>query len=480
MRKWIALSIAVSFALAMIPCAFANNVSVGTPVIPPGTHLIQFDLSWDHSWRNETNWDAVWVFVKYKKESESTWNQVYLDTRACKHQIPSNYTCAAGITGSYGMGVFIYRDNDGSGTSNLTGVKLKWNYAANGLSAGHNVTVKVFAIEMVYIPQGNLNLNTATSGNMLNEFTNVGITSILSETAIAEDAIVWNVDDLNGGQGNSDALGASYPKGYNAFYCMKYEISQEQYADFLSCLTDAQDHNRYPAQNGNYRHTISGSYGNYSASAPNRACNYLNWIDGCAYSDWAALRPMTELEFEKAGRGNQSAIADEFAWGNTSITAATTISGIENGTETITNANANCCYNDQSFAGGDGGTGPLRCGIFATNSTERESAGAGYYGVMELSGNLWERCVTIADRNQKNTVTDAGLFDGSHGDGTLSNSGYATNSNWPGSDAIGSGFRGGDWRNVASHVRLSARDHAAYTFTIRNCNFGFRSVRSVP
>ena len=35
--------------------------------------------------------------------------------------------------------------------------------------------------------------------------------------------------------------------------------------------------------------------------------------------------------------------------------------------------------------------GPLRVGIFAANSlnTGRITAGASYYGIMELSGNLW-------------------------------------------------------------------------------------------
>ena len=33
-----------------------------------------------------------------------------------------------------------------------------------------------------------------------------------------------------------------------------------------------------------------------------RACNFLNWNDLAAYLQWAALRPMTELEFEKICR----------------------------------------------------------------------------------------------------------------------------------------------------------------------------------
>ena len=38
------------------------------------------------------------------------------------------------------------------------------------------------------------------------------------------------------------------------------------------------------------------------------------------YADWAAMRPMTELEFEKACRGTASEVANEYVWGSTSIT----------------------------------------------------------------------------------------------------------------------------------------------------------------
>ncbi len=184
---------------------------------------------------------------------------------------------------------------------------------------------------------------------------------------------------------------------------------------------------------------------------------------------------MTELEFEKACRGTGSVTDDEFAWGNTTITAATTISGIENGTETITNSGANCCYNFNSFTGGDGGQGPLRCGIFATSSTTtRQPAGASYYGIMELSGNLWERPVTIGNANGRG-------FTGAHGDGSLDGSGDANVSSWPApATASVAGFRGGDWDIAATGLRVSDRNNAGNTNANRNNNNGFRCVRSSP
>jgi hypothetical protein len=38
--------------------------------------------------------------------------------------------------------------------------------------------------------------------------------------------------------------------------------------------------------------------------------------------------------------------------------------------------------------------GPLRCGFAATPFTNKIQAGASYYGIMEMAGNLTERCIS--------------------------------------------------------------------------------------
>lgn len=489
---------------------WANNVAVEnvslTEQNTTGHYTqIKFNISWENSWRTSSapnNWDAVWVFAKYRIGS-GKWNHCTLDTVNANHTAPSGSTIDAPNETKNGNalapGIFIYRSADGSGSNNWSGVKLRWNYGTDGVADDAIVDVKVFAIEMVYIPQGSFSLYNGESSNLTANF-NSGNT-ISSEDAIAENTITWERSESNWcGSGTSDgssgynaALGVNYPKGYKAIYCMKYEISQGQYADFLNMLTDAQDDNRFPNANGRYRHTISGSYGSYSASRPNRACNYLNWADGLAYADWAGLRPMTELEFEKICRGSKSA-GTEYAWGNTTITSAATISGTEDGTETIINDDANCCYfqdlEGEGLAGGDAGFGPLRCGIFATGSSTREKSGASYYGVMEMSGNLWECCITVAkycyNNSTWNNETGASSFDGQHGDGVLDASGYANVSNWPsptaesGWTAYGSSIRGGAWDSTVAELRVSVRQLAAYPYAYRNYTNGFRCGRSAP
>lgn len=198
-------------------------------------------------------------------------------------------------------------------------------------------------------------------------------------------------------------------------------------------------------------------------------------MDGAAYADWAGLRPMTELEYEKACRGNQTPVANEFAWGSTSITAATSISNDGADNEVPGNASANCVFGYQAAV-----QGPMRVGCFATGSSTREQAGASFYGIMELSGNLWERSVTI--RNPEGRV-----FTGTVGDGSLSATGNATNGDWPGfaggevTGAAGAGFRGGGWNIGVTDVALvSDREFTDLTHTNRDGTHGFRCVRSAP
>ncbi len=401
------------------------------------------------------------------------------------------------------VGMFVRRSGEGAGTTSVQNVKAVWNFASNSLVKTDKVKLQAFGVEMVYVAGGAFKVGSG--GTEANRFY-AGDTVNDPFTIASEDAItvgtsagnLYYASSMYGGDRGSP-IPAAFPNGYTAFYCMKYSITQGQYADFLNALTRDQQATRCVASTtvSNYmsgtaggsasiqnRNTVrlTGDPGSpsrrvYTTVTRDRACNFLSWADGAAFADWTGLRPMTELEYEKACRGPLDPVVDEYAWGTATIMAdaARAISGTEDGTETITSdtSSGGCNYGNKAHTGGDAGSGPLRVGIFATASSTRVSAGASYWGIMELSGNLWERPVTVGHATGR-------AFTGLHGNGVLNTAGDADVTAWPNTTATGAGFRGGDWYDASAYARVSDRNYAALVGAARYLSKGSRAVRAVP
>jgi formylglycine-generating enzyme required for sulfatase activity len=503
--------------------------------------MVKFDLSWENSWRTSSapgNWDAAWVFVKYRitaaNGGDDLWKHAWLNNTGHSSGAGTGAIIDAGLltpgsafnaTTNPGLGAFIYRSANGTGNFSITSAQLRWNYGANGVPDNIKVDVQVFAIEMVYVPQGNFSVGTGadpaegSSFTQANSTTGATVPFLITSTPPTIQGNNTSSSSSNlGARGSMDLTGTNtaslatgFPTGYNAFYMQKYEITQQQYVDFLNTLTRVQQDtrtgtalavgttsvaNRFVMSIANtlrYRNgircdaTIPASdpinfycdqnvngTGGESNDGQWIACNYLSWMDGAAYSDWAGLRPMTELEFEKACRGTLSPVAYECAWGDSTAIVANNIANPGAANETTITPGANVVYNFQENV-----SGPMRVGVFAKSGTTREQSGASYYGVMELSGNLDERPVTVGNATGR-------AFSGVHGNGALSANGNANQPAWPGlssdevTGATGSGFRGGDWDfdyNIKS-LRTSTRSGAASTYVQRRTQYGFRAVRT--
>ncbi|MBK8575033.1 MAG: SUMF1/EgtB/PvdO family nonheme iron enzyme [Elusimicrobia bacterium] len=359
------------------------------------------------------------------------------------------------------VGLFVRRAAEGAGPVAVENVRAVFNFSDHGLLRTTKVKMQALAMEMVYVAEGDF--AAGSGGTEVSSFT---LTTINTNQANAVPAGVGTKGGKAGGYPEGQtAPNVNWPNGYSAFYCMKYEISQGQYADFLNMLTATQAGNRYSVSSSGYRYTISGTHPTFTATAPDRACNFISWADGSALADWSGLRPMTELEYEKACRGPLMPVANEYAWGTVTITATTAIGADGTGSDTATGGN--CNYDASSP------NGPYRVGIYATGSSTREQAGASYWGIMELSGNVWERSVTIGHATGR-------AFTGLMGDGVLTTSGNANVSLWPGTDAGGAGFRGGSWTNAAVFARTSDRGNAANVGADRYNSYGSRAVRPAP
>ena len=201
------------------------------------------------------------------------------------------------------------------------------------------------------------------------------------------------------------------------------------------------------------------------------AMSNLSWADLAAYLDWSALRPMTELEYEKVCRGTMPRVAGEYTWGDTNINPfySSTIENALQPTETETTVvNGRCAH---AIGTGSALYGPLKVGVFANASSGRSSAGAAYYGAMEMGGNLWERTITVANASGV-------AFTGTLGDGTLTSIGDANQSTWPSvTTATGVGARGGEYVSAATYVRTSDRAYSGVTSAARAYTNGGRGVR---
>ena len=529
----------------------ANNIQVSNITLKDKNAVehsvyVRFDLSWEHSWRlgaDAKNWDAAWIFIKFRV-GNGNWQHASLDTQGNNHR-----PVAGSVIETTGdeKGIFIYRNTVGSGNNNWQGIELKWNYGQDGLADdAQELEVKVFAIEMVYVPESDFYVGDgaadarfwdASANNSTPALISANPVVIRSLNARFDDDQIKNTGILVDGDAGVDTNGVAtinnpdYPTGYKAFYCMKYEITNRQYADFLNTLNRNQQNTRTyfdisgntiyhpypmnhintPSSRNSVRYRINpdspdgpviffpdlnqnGNEGDADDGENIVLCN-IGWSDGAAYADWAGLRPMTELEYEKACRGTEYPIANEFAWHNTLIFGDINTEYIFTNPDSVGTENSypdNPSTDNRANAEFQFTTGhqtqhdaPLRAGIFATDTSNRINAGASYWGIMELSGGMTERIVTLGESKGRQ-------YQGTHGDGTLNTLGNADNSDWPGivageeTDGVksqgGSGLRGGDWNDSPTNLQVSNRVMASEDIYSNigagNIGSGFRCVRS--
>lgn len=419
----------------------ANNITVSNASLngqntTSDFTVVNFDVAWENSWRtstNENNYDGAWIFVKFRKNGTSDW-------RHCTISSTGNTagTGAAFFIPSDNKGAFIYRNADGIGNVNYTGNKLQWNYGADGILDNETVEIRIFALEMVYIPQGSFQLGSGGSetkafrdGSGPTPFTVVNNNAInLGTTSGALNP--------NGAGPTTGTIPAPFPKGYNAFWIMKYEISQQQYADFLNHIDAAR-------ASYNSNSTLSGTHPNIIAPQPERAIGYLNTGRMAAHADWSGLRPMSELEFEKASRGyNTPAVPNEFVWGNTQAFALQSTNNPGMVDESVNSpAGANSALSNLLPA-------PVRVGLFARPSgSTRSLSGATYYGVMNIGDNIHEICINIL------TLVGRNFSESVHGDGYLAASGSSDIAAWTDFNAYG--LRGSAYNSSPDYARTSDR-----------------------
>jgi formylglycine-generating enzyme required for sulfatase activity len=450
-----------------------------------------------------------------------------------------------------GAGVFLHhRSPSFRGRAEYRGVRLRCVMMDLPMDVQPRVPVEVwpFGLEMVHVPEGPFWLGDpeptrrdaprncfydalAPAGSKNRAYQvrsaagiHVGPGGGATRPEGAEQLLWYDNDDDARGAGDHarihtlDALSPSekwkegkiprgFPTGYQAFYAMKRQVTQGEYASFINALDGGSSADRFGqlvryawGGAGSQRGSIEAASTARVATRPHRACNHLCWADATAFAAWAGLRPMSELEYEKACRGPLAPVRDEFAWGQgPGDYIAHEILGHEDGTEQVLGT-CNIGNGSAPFLGGDGGVGPVRDDAFERrrkppspetfwlNPTgtppvpgdpggERENRGLSYYGIAGLTGNLWELCVTIGTREGR-------AFRGDHGRGEVSDHGEASHEDlgWPDQTARSVSWRGGSWYTPWRRGFVAARPYGsgAPGFFHRSKDAGFRAVRTAP
>jgi len=421
------------------------------------TATIVFDVTWTPSWRNDANHDAAWIFFKVRVAGSREWQHARL--AADRVLNPKGYGCAQGNrkmdflvpAGADGFtGLFIRRATQGSTCSiTLNDVTAVWDLTAMpGITKETKVQIHALGLIMVYVAEGPFYLGSGgTESFGFYQYTDGkqdtlpfkvnGVGAIPTGKAAGR---LWarGAEPAEGGE-----IPATFPNGYAAFYCAYNPLSGSEYTHFLNLLTPEQSEARYhqteedvgpEKKTGHYMPWTgeierSGTVTNYTYAfvhyrpdgrMKHTGLRWLSWADAAAYMAWAGLRPMTELEYEKAMRGPRRPVQDE---------AHNSFWGI-----------------------------PTR-------------------GVGQ-SGRPRERTVTAATLEGWRP----GTFLGTHGLGTLTLPADWPQENAVGAGFRGGYFNGydGDALGGAEFSRTSNRKAAALVDAERRGGYGFRGVRTAP
>jgi formylglycine-generating enzyme required for sulfatase activity len=452
----------------LIGRAHANNLVMGTPTKSGST--ISFTIQWDNSWNviaAPSNWDAIWVFVKRQHcdaNAQTPWLHETLNSTSTNHTVTGT-VLQVDLASSDNLGVFIRRKNQGVGNISQETVTLTLSS-----DVGFD-NIAVYGIEMVYVPEGefyigdwNGNDFRFTDGNTYNPKL---ITQAIQSNGIGS-ANNYQISSY----GCPGSLPAAFPLGYNGFYCMKKEITCKLYCDFLNSLTYTQQIYLWDVPNNapsvaNPGDKIMTRYGynieviSQTALQPavygcdaNDDNNWNQADDGLelpialynkpfeAFLDWAAIRPMTEFEYEKACRGPITPVYSEYAWGTTDISSNYTIINRGTNYESSTTTPLGLSNLDRYTL--------YRAGIEATSSSDRIHAGASYYGILNLTGSVYETCIGGFQKGNYSNFTNI------NGNGNINNRAVATVTGWPNS-TNGYIYRGASTRhNIAAQVSSRA------------------------
>ncbi len=458
------------FLILATNIGLASELSISKPILylEGTTAYTVFNLSWKNAWHNERNYDAIWLFGKLKSKDGPSRHLPFLQTG---HRVVNvfgepdpNLIFAVAPDG---VGLHIFPSQPFRGDINVT---LKIAVAPESFAGTdtRNSSFDIFGVEMVEIPSDGYFLGSPDPVNRDHgQFYNpkkhqsnglVRVESEQQEIEISPEGDLY-FEVKEGYEGEPKGrIPSTYPKGFDSFYIMKYELTEGQYVDFLNNLSDEQQQSRRIDREDDYSGSIVVVDDEFITRSPDRPCPFVGWDDAMAYADWAGLRPMTELEYTKAARGPAMPTGPDFPWG---------LAGKEHIQRLPDHAGNLIMRNGWKES--------------LMSDDHKKYFGASHYWVMDLAGSLWERVITVGHEKGRS-------YKGTHGDGILTGDGRATNPSWPigKENSGGIGFRGGgfygyerDYHAFNPFSPVSFRPYGGWHGGMRSIAYGTRFVRTI-
>ena len=317
-------------ALLLASAVFADGLKISNVGIAPRdakTATVTFDIAWTNAYRFDSFHDAAWVFFKVRPDAKSPWQHARLTADKVVNPTgfssgegtPLEFVVPGGDEGFVGMFVRLAKDGRGAVAARKVTAVINLNPEPRTLPP----EIRAFGIEMAYVAEGPFYLGSSVRRiNCFYEYQEAGTNTppyhVTSAGAIPtgkQQGKLWALGFLP--EDNSQ-IPAAFPNGFAAFYCMKFPyLTQSFYADFLNTLTVEQAKKRWyvdgqgreikrvvgPPLAGAPTRPSTSEGPTYVATSPDARTAWLSWEDHAMVAAWAGLRPLSELEFEKAVRG---------------------------------------------------------------------------------------------------------------------------------------------------------------------------------